>query len=253
MSPNMASFCKCQIHRSRVPNIILYNVWYIGHESNIASSCIMSRLQITSPNIASSCINVRYTDHESQHCVIMYNVRLHRSRVPTLRPSCIMSDTQITSPNIASSCIMSRYTDHESNICVIMYNVRYTDHESQTLQSSCIMSDTLGTRDLCIWHYTWWRKCWTRDLCIWHYTGWLQCLGLVICVSDIFTEWRPCWTRDRCNLKFLQNGRHEITSPMWRPFCIMLDKQIISPNMAFHSVKISDTQITRSQHWRHPV
>ena len=30
-------------------------------------------------------------------------------------------------------------------------------------------------------------QCWTRDLCIWHYTWWRN-VGLVICVSDIIHD-----------------------------------------------------------------
>ena len=103
------------------------------------------------------------------------------------------------------------------------------------------------THDLCIWHYTEWlhvglvicvsdiyrmMPCWTRDLCIWHCTEWRH-VGLMICASDIvqndamldswsvhLTLYRmtQCWTRDL------------VTS-----FCIMLDKQIISPTW-HHSV-----------------
>ena len=74
------------------------------------------------------------------------------------------------------------------------------------------------TRDLCIWHYTWWRnvglvicvsdiihddamldswsvyltlymmtQCWTRDLCIRHYTEW--CWTRDLCIWH-YTEWR---------------------------------------------------------------
>ena len=39
---------RCTDHES---NIILYNAWYTDHESNIASSCIMSDTQITSPTL----------------------------------------------------------------------------------------------------------------------------------------------------------------------------------------------------------
>ena len=79
-SPTCRHSVLCQIHRSRVQhgiilynvrctdhesniilynvrctdhesNIILYNAWYTDHESNIASSCIMSDTQITSPTL----------------------------------------------------------------------------------------------------------------------------------------------------------------------------------------------------------
>ena len=148
------------------------------------------------------------------------------------------------------------------------------------------------TRDLCIWHYTWWRNV-GLVICIWHYTWWRNVglvtyvsdiiqndVGLVICVSDIIqngfmldswsvhlTLYRmtPCWTRDLCIWHYT-GWRNEITSPTWRhsvqcqmhrsrvqhcvilynvrytdhesnvaSFCIMLDKQVISPTW-HHSV-----------------
>ena len=78
-------------------NIILYNVRYIGHESNMASFC---KCQIHRPRVQHGVIlyNVRYRSRV-QHCVIMYNVRYtdHESNIAS---SCIMSDTQITSPTL---------------------------------------------------------------------------------------------------------------------------------------------------------
>ena len=68
------------------------------------------------------------------------------------------------------------------------------------------MDAHVGTRDMFIWHYTWWCN-----------------VGLMICVSDI-----------------LQNERHEITSPNMLSFSIMADTQITSPT-CLHSVLCPDT------------
>ena len=63
-SPTWHHSVQCQMHRSWVQHgVILYNVRYTDHESNMLSFCIMADTQITSPS-----------------------------------SFCIMSDTQITSP-----------------------------------------------------------------------------------------------------------------------------------------------------------
>ena len=115
------------------------------HESNIASSCIMSDTQLTSPTWCHS-VNVRYTDHKSN--IILYNVRYigHES-------------------NIASSCIMSD-TDHESNMA-----------------SSCKISDTQITSPT--WrHSVKFQIHRSRVQVYLTFTEWRH-VGLVICVSDI--------------------------------------------------------------------
>ena len=49
-SPTCLHSVLCQIHRSRVQHVvILYNVRYTDHKSNMPSFCIMSDTQITSP------------------------------------------------------------------------------------------------------------------------------------------------------------------------------------------------------------
>ena len=116
--------------------IILYNVRYIGHESNMASFC---KCQIHRPRVQHGVIlfNVRYRSRV-QHGSILYNVRYtdHDSDMPSF---CIMSDAQITSLTWRHSvqCQMHRSRVQHG---VILYNVRCTDHESN-MASFCTMSD----------------------------------------------------------------------------------------------------------------
>ena len=159
-------------------HLTLYRMTPCWTRDLIASSCIMSDTQITSPTW---CHSVQCQMHISrvQHGVILYNVRCtdHESNMASF---CTMSDTQITSPTWHHS-VNVRYTDHESNMAsfckcqihrsrvqhaVILYNVRCTDHESN-MASFCTMSDAQITSPS-IWHYIEWRH-----------------VGLVICVSDI--------------------------------------------------------------------
>ena len=118
--------------------------------------------------------NVRYTDHESN-----------------IASSCIMSDTQITSPSVSD----------------IIHDDAMLD--SWSVYLTLYMMTQCWTRDLCIWHYTWWRNV-GLVICIWHYTWWRNVglvtyvsdiiqndVGLVICVSDIY-RMMPCWTHDLC-------------------------------------------------------
>ena len=109
--------------------------------------------------------NVRYTDHESN-----------------IASSCIMSDTQITSPSVSD----------------IIHDDAMLD--SWSVYLTLYMMTQCWTRDLCIWHYTWWRNV-GLVICIWHYTWWRN-VGLVTYVIWHYTEW--CWTRDLC-IWHLQN------------------------------------------------
>ena len=169
-----------------------------------------------------------------------------------------MSDTQITSPSVSD----------------IIHDDAMLD--SWSVYLTLYMMTQCWTRDLCIWHYTWWRNV-GLVICIWHYIEWRH-VGLVVCVSDIY-RMMPCWTRDLCIWHYtewcwtrdlciwhctewrhvrlvicasdiIQNdGMSESWSvyltlyrmdPCWTrdlvaSFCIMLDKQIISPTWR-HSV-----------------
>ena len=103
------------------------------------------------------------------------------------------------------------------------------------------------TRDLCIWHYTEWihvgHVICVSDIiqngfmlalwsCIWHYTEWCH-VGLMICLSNIIQN-DATRSRVQCGV-ILYNVRYTDHESNVASFCIMLDKQIISPTW-HHSV-----------------
>ena len=108
-------------------HLTLYRMTPCWTRDLIASSCIMSDTQITSPTWRHS---VQCQMHRSrvQHGIILYNVRCtdHESNMASF---CTMSDAQITSPTWRHSvqCQMHRSRVQHG---IILYNVRYTDHES---------------------------------------------------------------------------------------------------------------------------
>ena len=76
----LSNIIQNDVTRSRVQHgIILYNVRYTDHESNMKPFCIMSDTQIMSPTWHHS-VNVRYTDHES-NMASFCKCQIHRSRV----------------------------------------------------------------------------------------------------------------------------------------------------------------------------
>ena len=87
-----------------------------------------------------------------------------------------------------------RYNRSRVQHCVIMYNVRYTDHESK-LYLTLYMMTQCWTRDLCIWHYTWWRNVGLVICVIWHYTWWTQCWTRDLYLTlYMMTQWLDSWT-----------------------------------------------------------
>ena len=168
----------------------MYNVRYTDHESNIASSCIMS---------------------DTLGLVICVSDIIHDDAMLDSW-SVYLTLYMMTQCWTRDLCIR-HYTEWcwTRDLCIWHY------------------TEWCWTRDLCIWHYTEWchvglvicvsdiiqndgkldlwsvyltlyrmmmdswsvylplyrmTTCWTRDLCIWHYTEWRH-VGLVICVSDI--------------------------------------------------------------------
>ena len=171
--------------------VILYNVRYTDHESNMASFCTMSDAQITSPTWRHS---VQCQMHRSrvQHGVILYNVRCtdHESNMASF---CTMSDAQITSPsiwhytwwcNVGLVTYVSDIIQNDVGLVICVYDIIHDDAmlDSWSVYLTLYMMTQCWTRDLCIWHYTWWRNV-GLVICV---SGIIQNdVGLVICASDI--------------------------------------------------------------------
>ena len=150
----------------------------------MASFCIMSDTQITSPTWRHS-VNVRYT-WTRDLCIWHYTERIHVGLV-----ICV------------SAIIQNENMSDSWSVYLTLYRM-----------ASCWTSDLYLT----LYRMT---PCWTCDMCIWHYTEW-QHVGLVICVSDIiqddamldswsvyliFYRMTPCWTRDLC-IWYFTEWRH---------------------------------------------
>ena len=163
--------------------------------------------------MASILYNVRYTDHESN--IILYNVRLHRSRGPTCLSFCIMADTL----GLRDLCNLTLYRMMLDSWSVYLPLYRMTNMLDLVICVSDIIQNGfhVGLVNLYLTLYRM-TPCWTRDMCIWHYY--------------------------RMN--------NEITSPTWRPFCKNIRYTDHESNMASfcYNVRCTDHE---SQHGVHSV
>ena len=119
----------------------LYNVRYTDHESNIASSCIMSDTQITSPSVSDIIQNDGMLDLWSVYLTLYrmmmdsWSVYLPLYRMTTCwtRDLCIWHYTEWRHVGLmicVSDIIQNGFMLDSWSHVVILYNGRYTDHES---------------------------------------------------------------------------------------------------------------------------
>ena len=204
----------------------MYNVRYTDHESNIASSCIMSDTQITSPSVSDIIHDDAMLDSWSVY------LTLYMMTQCWTRDLCIWHYTWWRNVGLV--------------ICIWHYtwwrNVGLVTYVSDIIQNGSMLDSWSVYLTFTEWCHVGLMICvsdiiqngfmldsWSVYLT---FTEWCH-VGLVICVSDIvqndamldswsvhLTLYRmtPCWTRD-----------------LVASFCIMLDKQIISPTW-HHSV-----------------
>ena len=170
----MASFCKCQIHRSRVQHgIILYNVRYTWTRDLCIWHCTEWRhvgLVICASDIVQNDAmldswSVYLTLYKMMPCctrdLCIWHLQndamldswsvyltLYRMTPCWTCDLCIWHYKEWIHVGlvICVSDIIQNDEDHESNI--ILYNARYIDHESN-MDPFCIMSDTQITTPTC--------------------------------------------------------------------------------------------------------
>ena len=195
----------------------MYNVRYTDHESNIASSCIMSDTlglvicvsDIIHDDAMLDSWSVYLTLYMMTQCWTRDLCIWHYTKWCWTRDLCIWHYTWMTPCWTLDLCIW-HYTEwlHIGLVICIWHHIEWRHVGFAICVSDIIHDDAMldswsvyltfyrmtpcWTRDLCIWHYTEW--CWTRDLCIWHYTEWRH-VGLVIVYLTLY-RMTPCWTND---------------------------------------------------------
>ena len=164
----------------------MYNVRYTDHESNIASSCIMSdTLGLV------ICVSDIIHDDAMLDSWSVY-LTLYMMTQCWTRDLCIRHYTEWCWTR--DLCIW-HYTEwRHVGLVIYVSGIIQNDVGLVICVSAIIQNDNM--LDLWSVYLTLYRMdpYWTCDLCIWHYTEWLH-VGLVIVYLTLY-RMTPCWTND---------------------------------------------------------